>query len=204
MPQTATVASFDLRLSNLGASPECEREFAWAAGLRSYELLAAGCGAGLSGRIETAFNELYAMFNGNSITSPIEQRLAAHLVWMDNLEVFGPPKCDELDEMCGEPPPAGHSRFLIKPQSPLGRYRADFLVGLGANSQWRKIVVECDGHNYHERTKEQAAHDRGRDRFLTLNGYKVMRFTGSEIHKDAAACARQVEELALQLAREIS
>ena len=48
----------------------------------------------------------------------------------------------------------------------------------------------------HERTKKQAAHDRKRDR--TLTGWTVLRFTGSEIHRDGLAC---VAELLQALAR---
>ena len=61
-----------------------------------------------------------------------------------------------------------------------------------------KIDVECDGHEFHERTKEQAARDRSRDRELTLNGWTVLRFTGSEVHKSAAMCAEQVFEAILR------
>ena len=45
------------------------------------------------------------------------------------------------------------------------------------------IAVECDGHEFHEKTKQQAARDKARDRD---------RFTGSEIWKDPGACADEV------------
>ncbi|KAA0117930.1 DUF559 domain-containing protein [Methylobacterium sp. P1-11] len=53
-------------------------------------------------------------------------------------------------------------------------------------------VVECDGHEFHERTKEQAQRDRSRDRRLQEAGYRVFRFTGSEIYRDPLGCAREV------------
>jgi len=67
-------------------------------------------------------------------------------------------------------------------------YRLDFSV----HTPTARIAIECDGHDYHERTKEQAKHDRSRDRALTLAGWTVLRFTGSEIYADAIACASQV------------
>lgn len=73
------------------------------------------------------------------------------------------------------------------PQVREGNYRLDFALVRGDT----KIDIECDGHAYHERTKEQAAHDRKRDRALTAAGWLVCRFTGSEIYRDAAACARE-------------
>jgi len=56
----------------------------------------------------------------------------------------------------------------------------------------KKIIVECDGHDFHEKTKVQAAHDKRRDRILQSLGYKVFRFTGSEIHNNAISCALEV------------
>jgi tetratricopeptide (TPR) repeat protein len=54
----------------------------------------------------------------------------------------------------------------------------------------RKIAIEIDGHDYHK-TKEQRTHDAERDRALDLDGWRVIRFTGSEVKKDAIGCARR-------------
>lgn len=58
------------------------------------------------------------------------------------------------------------------------------------------LVVECDGHEFHERTKEQAARDRSRDRRLQSAGYTVFRFTGAEIYSQRNMVARQILEWA--------
>lgn len=55
-----------------------------------------------------------------------------------------------------------------------------------------RLVVECDGHEFHERTKEQAARDRSRDRALQASGHTVMRFTGSELYRDPMGCVLEV------------
>jgi len=70
-----------------------------------------------------------------------------------------------------------------------GRYRADFTV---TTAEGAKVVVECDGHDFHEKTKEQAARDKKRDRDMQLDGWKVLRFTGSEIWRGAEGCAKDV------------
>lgn len=57
------------------------------------------------------------------------------------------------------------------------------------------VIVECDGHDFHERTKDQAQRDRARDRAFQECGYLIMRFTGSEIWKDAAKCVKQVDRV---------
>lgn len=95
----------------------------------------------------------------------------------------------------------------IMPQARIDRYRADFLIcrydydvlfdadGNPGDEILRRrplLVVECDGHDFHERTKEQAAHDKERDREMQIAGYRVMRFTGSEIHRDVEKCVAAV------------
>lgn len=88
----------------------------------------------------------------------------------------------------------GQPRIAIFPQSQVGTYRADFLILCECNDVKFWIVVECDGHDFHERTKEQAKRDRARDRWMTANNISVLRFTGSEIYADPSACANQVAD----------
>lgn len=52
-------------------------------------------------------------------------------------------------------------------------------------------AVELDGHDFHERTKEQAARDKSRDRLLTAAGWRVLRFTGSEVYANPHECVRE-------------
>ena len=87
----------------------------------------------------------------------------------------------------------------VELQAPVEGYRADFLLTVSqGGAVTGRVVVECDGHAFHERTKEQASRDRSRDRAMTLAGYKVLRFTGSEIHRDLMACVSQAHEAAWQ------
>lgn len=82
------------------------------------------------------------------------------------------------------------SAWHISQQVKIADFRVDFVIKFITVDQ--QIVIECDGHDYHERTKEQAAKDRSRDRALTAMGYRVIRFTGSEIWADPWRCARDV------------
>lgn len=74
-------------------------------------------------------------------------------------------------------------------QAQIGRYTADFVVTLFNEKQ--PIIVECDGHDFHEKTKEQAQHDKKRDREMQALGYRVYRFTGSEIWKTRGRCVTE-------------
>jgi very-short-patch-repair endonuclease len=52
-----------------------------------------------------------------------------------------------------------------------------------------------DGHDFHERTKEQAARDRQRERSITKRGYTIIRFTGSEVFYNPRKCVEEVIEI---------
>lgn len=79
--------------------------------------------------------------------------------------------------------------WLLEPQSPIGAFRADFEL---APTSGAGIVIEADGHAFHERTAEQATRDRSRDRWMATRGYTVLRFTGTEITRNAERCALDV------------
>lgn len=82
---------------------------------------------------------------------------------------------------------------IFEQQAKIDKFRVDFLLRVRCHLRDRiGIVVECDGHEFHERTKEQAARDKSRDRRLAELGYTVLRFTGSEIYRNPLACASQV------------
>lgn len=90
----------------------------------------------------------------------------------------------------------------MAPQVKIDNYRADFMIlhrkGIFGVSA---VVIECDGHEFHERTKEQAARDKARDRELQSRGFKVFRFTGSEIWADPLGCADTALQAAFDVAQ---
>jgi very-short-patch-repair endonuclease len=82
----------------------------------------------------------------------------------------------------------------------VGEYRLDFAIivdwpSYREGAEVARIVVECDGHDFHERTKEQAASDRARDRDLTANGWLVARFTGSELYRSPGGCVGELARI---------
>jgi very-short-patch-repair endonuclease len=80
--------------------------------------------------------------------------------------------------------------IFIAPQCKVGKYTADFLVRVQHWRGGRAVgVIECDGHDFHERTKEQAQHDNKRDREMQSRGLIVLRYTGSEIFRSPADAA---------------
>ena len=107
-------------------------------------------------------------------------------------------------------------RLSIQLQAKLGQYHVDFILtqtlivpdfdnpqslteamadetgvkeNPGAIEIIKNLIVECDGHEFHDRTKEQASRDRERDRRLQKLGYPVFRYTGADIWGDVFKCA---------------
>jgi hypothetical protein len=98
-------------------------------------------------------------------------------------------------------PELDRRKLFVIWQAQLSGWRVDFLINVfadwarepnGGAPGWNSLIVECDGHDFHERTKEQAAKDRARDREAQLSGIEVFRFTGSELWRDPLGCAEQV------------
>lgn len=76
-------------------------------------------------------------------------------------------------------------------------FTVDFLIYIPSRNV--KLVIECDGHDFHEKTKEQAIHDKKRDRKLITNGFLILRFTGSEIYNNRNGVINEVFHLLLRL-----
>lgn len=84
---------------------------------------------------------------------------------------------------------SGNETIAVRPQAMIGPHRVDFSVGFRFFESEIALIIECDGHDFHERTVAQARKDKSRDRKLTAFGYRPLRFTGSEIFQNARACA---------------
>lgn len=90
----------------------------------------------------------------------------------------------------------GNQSFKLGAQERIGPYRVDFVL----EAYGVEIIIEVDGHEFHEKTKEQAAHDKKRDRYMTQHGHTVLRFTGSEVWANPFKCAEQAFAVAHMVA----
>lgn len=83
------------------------------------------------------------------------------------------------------------------------KYRPDFILYVGEFvyelNECSKFVIECDGHEFHEKSKKQVARDKRRDRDLTAAGFHIIHFTGSEIWKDPSKCALEAISIATRI-----
>lgn len=135
--------------------------------------------------------------------SPIERILLARFVHPHTRQNWDVRMCDVLIPPSGsiehvQPPPI--EGFYLWPQIKIGPHRVDFVfAAVTAGKEISYSIIECDGHDFHEKTKEQAQRDKARDRYLTGRGFRVLRFTGSEIYRDPEAVWDEIIKIALGL-----
>lgn len=152
---------------------------------------------------------MHNALSGVDAISPIEQifiwQLVADCAWLDidltarlyYRDAWGP---GPFSDGMGDPVvfvSEARRHLTVGHEVHVGKYRCDFLLEMQdscESPELKYLAIECDGHDYHERTKEQASHDKARDRFFLEQGLDVMRFTGSELHRNARACTDQVIE----------
>jgi very-short-patch-repair endonuclease len=124
--------------------------------------------------------EMTALKGAINCESPIEQIMGVqmHLLY-DNggsvIEGFG----YELLEI------ENQREFCVNGK----KYRVDFamfITDVNNHDNTFLFIIECDGHDFHEKTKEQAAHDKARDRDLSEIADLVLHYTGSEIYNERA------------------
>lgn len=72
-------------------------------------------------------------------------------------------------------------------QVKVGRYRIDIAF------ETAKLAIEADGKAYHS-SPTAKARDRRRNAFLKSHGWKVLRFSGSRIHRDIKGILIQIDQ----------
>ena len=79
-------------------------------------------------------------------------------------------------------------------------YRTDFLLEVIDKNNPNfdcYIVVECDGHEFHQKTKQQVKRDNEREMALKMLGYDVLRFSGTQIYENPMKCANDIYDYVL-------
>ena len=135
------------------------------------------------------WQDLYNDFEEGGIESPIEQIFYAQ--WKYEEETY-------------------HSSALfLRPQFQILKYKVDFEVDSFSyflNSSTKpdivsleqlavelpKVVIELDGHDFHEKTAEQVSRDKSREREIVAAGYTMFRFSGREVVRCPEKCVNEV------------
>ena len=144
------------------------------------------------------------------VGSPIELKFA--LAYIELLHSRGHPTTRDVE--IWESFDGSTSRFksprleqfdALIPQAEIERFRVDFLLlrycamgtedGLFILERLPMLIVECDGEDFHHRTPDQASRDNARSRILMHRGYRITRFTGADITRNASGCAAEIDRL---------
>lgn len=118
--------------------------------------------------------------------SPIENILGAAILTVFERNGASLPLCksDRIDQA-----PDG---LLLVPQFRWGYYRSDW--ALVRARPLTALLIECDGRAFHS-SPEQIEHDNRKDRAALERGCLTIRFTGSEIFRNADLCAQAIYEV---------
>lgn len=146
-------------------------------------------GDGMGGYYEalTAHFEMVALLT-KLCDSPIEVELGSEVAAMFAAKFRAPVRVVPAGDRCD-----GIEGVVIVPQFLVRQYRVDFrIIMRSPDGPSVSVLVECDGHDFHERTPEQAMKDRERDRALSLDGWRLLRFTGREIRRRPERCVREI------------
>lgn len=120
--------------------------------------------------------------------SPIEQLLAIELedLRLEDIILYNP----YIDVLAIEK----QETIRVKNK----KYRVDFLIPVSYKNQDDiTFVIECDGHDFHQKTKKQVEEDNKRQRDLQEVGYEVIRFSGTEIYHKPYQCATAIKNIIL-------
>lgn len=144
----------------------------------------------LGGPLVTVINAAAETFL-TKCESPIEamlcQALYRDLGYRRGLGEFEPQRTAELYEAAG-----GGASAWVFTQHKIDVYRADLLiVAIPHIGHPELLVVECDGNEFHS-TPEQLNYDQRRTAEILRAGYKVIRFTGSEIYRYTDVVLQQI------------
>jgi hypothetical protein len=122
----------------------------------------------------------------NKITeSPIETAFGLEAALIFSKRYAGHPRLKF--QRCRPDEEHNYSRnhILMMPQYCWRNFRTDWAFK-ATNLRSPYFFVECDGKDFHT-SPEQVRKDRLRDNEMMLGGVTVLRFTGSQIHRDVIA-----------------
>lgn len=115
--------------------------------------------------------------------SPIEAEIGAAVIMFFDRANLPLKLCKMLDVR------AAPGSLLLVPQFAWSYYRSDWAIMNPKRTG--ALLIECDGKDFHS-SPAQKAHDRKKDAAALDYGYLTLRFTGSQIHRDADGCAQKI------------
>jgi len=123
------------------------------------------------------------------ITSPIEQ------LFFIAIKAFGRAVGVSVSPTSFEDERRRQLGVYLDAQAKIGKYSVDFLLTSTngfRSTQALPLIVELDGHAFHDKNKAQRSYEKSRDRFFVKQGYRVIHYTGSDVVKNPYLIAHEV------------
>jgi very-short-patch-repair endonuclease len=129
---------------------------------------------------------IWTFFQEHQVTSPLEQMLYCALRMVQELNAL---ETAEPVELRGK---QGEFGLRIEPQRKIGKYRVDLYVAYTNRHGKKEVVVECHPEEPHEWSTQERRYHQARDRHLAARGYRVLRYTGTQIMESAPEIALEI------------
>ena len=145
--------------------------------------------------IEAFYPEFW---NDESIKSPIEQIfITAFEIYCkynnkENIYLF-----PQKEVICNE------KKYYIDFEFKADDYLTQLLLGEKIKNYNFKLAIECDGYEFHQKTKKQVQKDNEREYDLKMAGYEVLRFSGTQIYNNPLKCAEDTYNYIMKKIEEV-
>lgn len=205
---TAFKASFNQMIVTVlcrEAIKECDIVFAWIDALDAYGTITElGYAAALGKEILIAgpkqYSDMWFVYTLAGNFKLADSPLAALQEYIAEKNYLPSPAFDSpIEEMFWNAWQRAGGRTAVELEYqytiPGTNYRVDF-----ANVE-EKVAIELDGYEYHN-GKEQFTRDRQRQREIEKTGWRFVRFSGSEVYKDAGRCFAESSAFIIDLWRQ--
>lgn len=123
-------------------------------------------------------------WNDESIKSPIEQ------IFITAFEIYC--KYNNKEDIYLFPQKeviCNKNKYYLDFEFEADDYLTHLLLGDKIKNYNFKLAIECDGYEFHQKTKEQVQKDNEREYDLKMAGYEVLRFSGTQIYNNPLKCA---------------
>lgn len=137
-------------------------------------------------------------WNDESIKSPIEQIfITAFEIYCkynnkENIYLF-----PQKEVICNK------KRYYIDFEFEADDYLSHLILGEKIKNPNFKLAIECDGYEFHQKTKEQVQRDNEREYDLKMAGYEVLRFSGTQIYNKPLKCAEDTYNYIMRKIEEV-
>ena len=135
------------------------------------------------------------IFLGERIKSPIEQ------IFITAFEIYCKNK-KEIYLFSQKKINVNGKKYYIDFEFDCNDYLTNMIFKDEIKNKNYKLAIECDGYEFHKKTKEQVQKDNEREFDLKMAGYDILRFSGTQIYNNPMKCAKDTYDYIIKKIQE--